>query len=79
MNAIFPKRPRIKLKPEAYAQLCRQVFDRDSWRCQNCGRSSTLQVHHIRTRSSLGDDAAENLMTLCENCHRKVHLHIRRV
>jgi 5-methylcytosine-specific restriction endonuclease McrA len=73
MNTIFPKHPRVRLKPEAYAQLCRKVFDRDSWRCQNCGRASELQVHHLRFRSALGDDDMGNLITLCFSCHEKIH------
>ena len=73
MNAIFPKRPRIKLKEEAYAQLCRRVLERDGWRCQKCGRGSELQVHHLRFRSALGDDDIENLITLCFSCHEKIH------
>ena len=73
MNTIFPKPKRVKLDPEAYAQLCRQVLERDSWRCQNCGRASQLQVHHLRFRSALGDDDIENLITLCFSCHEKIH------
>jgi 5-methylcytosine-specific restriction endonuclease McrA len=30
-----------------------------------------LQVHHIQPRGRLGDDAAENLITLCAACHEK--------
>ena len=73
MNTFFPKRTRVKLDPEAYAQLCRQVLERDSWKCQNCGRASQLQVHHLRFRSALGDDDIENLITLCFFCHEEIH------
>jgi 5-methylcytosine-specific restriction endonuclease McrA len=73
MNAIFRKDSRVKLKPEAYAQLQRQVLARDSWRCQNCGRESYLQVHHLQFRSSLGADILDNLITLCVKCHDKLH------
>ena len=73
MNANFVKRPRLKLEPKAYAQLRRQVLDRDGWRCQNCGRGSELQVHHLRFRSAFGDDEMENLITLCFSCHEKIH------
>lgn len=38
-----------------------------------CGRSTQLEVHHIRFRSALGDDALENLITLCFACHQKAH------
>ena len=73
MNAILLKRKRIKLNSEAYIQLCRQVLDRDSWRCQHCGSATQLQVHHMRFRSALGDDNIENLITLCFPCHEKIH------
>ena len=29
----------------------------------------------LRSRSRLGDDAEENLITLCAGCHRARHLH----
>jgi len=63
----------LKLNSEAYRQLCREVLERDGWRCQSCGRTEGLQVHHIRPRSRLGDDTAENLIALCAECHQKVH------
>lgn len=68
------KRPRLRLPREAYQLLHRQVLERDRWHCQNCGRSDQLEVHHIRPRSRLGDDAEENLVTLCSECHRSAHL-----
>jgi hypothetical protein len=34
-----------------------------SWRSQDCGAARDLQVHHIRSRGQLGDDAEENLIT----------------
>jgi 5-methylcytosine-specific restriction endonuclease McrA len=73
MNGGFFKHARVKLEPLAYAQLCRQVLDRDGWRCQNCGRTSELQVHHISFRSALGDDDMGNLITLCFSCHEEAH------
>ena len=61
------------LDPEAYGQLCRKVLERDGWRCQICGRTESLQVHHIQPRSLVGDDTAENLIALCATCHEKAH------
>jgi 5-methylcytosine-specific restriction endonuclease McrA len=49
------------------------VLERDSWRCQNCGSSGDLHVHHLAKRSKLGDDALDNLITLCATCHSRVH------
>jgi 5-methylcytosine-specific restriction endonuclease McrA len=59
--------------PEAYRKLCREVLERDSWRCQSCGRMEDLQVHHIQPRNRLGDDTAENLVALCARCHQAAH------
>jgi 5-methylcytosine-specific restriction endonuclease McrA len=73
MSAGFPKHARLKLQPDDYADLCREVLNRDNWKCQNCGRASELQVHHLRFRSALGDDDIENLITLCVSCREKMH------
>ena len=73
VNSLRPDRPRLRLAPDSYRRLCQQVRERDGWRCQICGRSNELQVHHICPRSKLGDDTGENLITLCNTCHRKVH------
>jgi 5-methylcytosine-specific restriction endonuclease McrA len=67
------KRPRLRLKAEAYTELHRSILERDGWRCQQCGAQSNLQVHHIQPRSRLGDDAELNLITLCFSCHERVH------
>ena len=61
MNRLEPTRRRIKLQPDCYFRLCRQVLERDNWRCQNCGRGTELQIHHIQFRSHLGDDREGNL------------------
>jgi len=74
MRQILPKGPRVRLDADAYRQICRQVMERDNWRCQYCGAIQQLQVHHQRFRSQSGDDLEENLITLCDDCHRTVHL-----
>ena len=34
---------------------------------------SNLEVHHKLFRSHAGDDAKENLITLCSACHAQCH------
>jgi len=70
---VWSKRPRLRLDPESYRLLRKAVLERDQWRCQYCGAMVGLEVHHMVTRGKLGDDAAENLITLCCDCHRDVH------
>ena len=75
MNRLRGKQSRLRLEPEAYRKLSREVLARDGWRCQDCGTAQNLQVHHLRPRSRLGGDAEENLITLCAGCHGARHLH----
>jgi len=59
-NPSSQKRPRIRMAPELYARLRGEILERDGWRCQKCGCSKNLDVHHIRRRSALGDDTETN-------------------
>ena len=50
------------------------VYWRDGYKCQHCGKSDTiLNAHHIVFRSQGGSDRSDNLITLCEKCHKKLH------
>jgi 5-methylcytosine-specific restriction endonuclease McrA len=73
----WPKRPRIRLNEEAYALLRRKILERDDWRCQGCGSSVHLQIHHKEFRSQSGHDAKENLITLCAQCHMQIHMTLK--
>ena len=73
MVHLRQKRPRLKLSLKEYNLLRKKVLDRDGWRCQVCGSSTDLHVHHLVRRSRLGDDAFDNLITLCATCHQDEH------
>jgi 5-methylcytosine-specific restriction endonuclease McrA len=73
MRRIRPKRPRLRLDPASYKQLCRKVLERDGWECQICGSRQNLQVHHNQLRSRQGGDEESNLITVCARCHDQVH------
>ena len=52
------------------------VLFRDNHACQACkgkSKDKILNVHHIESRK-VGGDAPNNLITLCETCHKKYHL-----
>ena len=69
----FLKQKHLRLDPDPYRELHRQVLERDQWHCQYCGSMAQLEVHHLTSRSRMGDDADENLITLCRPCHRNAH------
>lgn len=51
------------------------VLFRDNHQCQHChGRSGdkVLNVHHLESRKT-GGDSPDNLITLCETCHKAYH------
>jgi len=73
VNAIRPKVVRLRLDPVAYENLRQEVLLRDGWRCQSCGTMANLEVHHKEFRSRSGDDADENLITLCHDCYILLH------
>jgi 5-methylcytosine-specific restriction endonuclease McrA len=73
MSGLRQRKPRLKLPSREFAVLRNQVLERDKWRCQFCGSSNNLHVHHQRSRGRGGDDCSENLITLCADCHWSVH------
>jgi 5-methylcytosine-specific restriction endonuclease McrA len=77
MSKIRPKHPPGRLDAKAYRDLWKEVLERDNWRCQSCGSFSAVEVHHQRFRSHQGEDAKQNLITLCCNCHREIHEHTK--
>lgn len=60
-----------------WAAKRQQVLARDSNRCQTCLSQDDLEVHH-KTYERLGDEALEDLITLCHECHEAITTVIRR-
>lgn len=60
-----------------------EVLERARGKCEACNapapfhRARTgepyLEVHHVISLASDGDDSVENALALCPNCHRKSH------
>jgi 5-methylcytosine-specific restriction endonuclease McrA len=73
MSPTRPEPGPLRLDPVSYESLLQQTLRRDGWRCQLCGTMSNLEVHHKRFRSHSGHDSEENLITLCTQCHARIH------
>ncbi|MEA1968036.1 MAG: RNA-guided endonuclease IscB [Thermodesulfobacteriota bacterium] len=59
---------------KGYTNASEYVLCRDKHNCQLCaGKTGKMNVHHVVWRSDGGSDTPENLITLCEKCHEKVH------
>ena len=58
-----------------YSNAREHALVRDKYTCQCCGKKNCrLEVHHIVFRSKNGSNDLENYITLCEDCHKAVHL-----
>jgi len=64
-----------ELKDHIYKKYLvkREVFNRDSFKCQNkdCTSPNTpLTMHHVKAKRNNGGDKARNCVTLCSSCHQ---------
>ena len=57
-----------------YRNAQEACFNRDNYTCQCCKtKRGTLNAHHIIYQSKGGADTLDNLITLCVDCHKKLH------
>ena len=59
-----------------YKDWRNEVFERDNYTCQMCGkRGGVLNAHHIKAYKSYPKlrYSVKNGMTLCEKCHKSIH------
>lgn len=70
---------RANITPKEWDELREFILERDNFTCQDCGFFSLtigMAVHHKQQLIHGGDNKPENLITLCNKCHRKKH-HIK--
>ena len=64
-----------KNRSYAHKKAQKQGKIRDNYTCQICGLKDKTKVqgHHIFDVAFNGAATEENIITLCEDCHKKVH------
>lgn len=52
-----------------------EIMQRDNWKCKSCNDDlKELHVHHLRyTVDNPWEEIDENLITLCDSCHKAIH------
>ena len=61
------------MKTYVWQNIRREVFKRDGYKCVMCGASHPLNVHHVRYPTRWGEEKLEDLITVCDSCHAKIH------
>jgi 5-methylcytosine-specific restriction endonuclease McrA len=58
-----------------WMELRNSILIRDGYKCQACKGVEDLQVHHVKyvRGGKIWDSPAKDLVTLCRECHKKVH------
>lgn len=51
----------------------KHVYRRDGYRCALCDSTQYIQIHHAIPRGEGGTNHAQNLITLCMDCHALAH------
>lgn len=49
------------------------IINRSNNICEECGLNSIYQIHHL-TYTNIGDERPEDLIGLCNICHKKKHI-----
>ncbi|WBC28395.1 HNH endonuclease [Rhodobacteraceae phage LS06-2018-MD05] len=60
------------LESDKWAQLKIDLYNYRGRKCEKCGLTYKLQVHHL-TYDNIFNEEPEDLIILCENCHKKEH------
>lgn len=55
-----------------------EIQKRDGNKCLDCGSREHLHTHHIKSLNRGGLTINSNLMSLCEACHSRRHVHMRK-
>lgn len=64
-----------------YSEWRKKVFERDDYTCKMCGKKGgNLNAHHIKSFKKYPELRLKlsNGLTLCEECHKKIHKEIGR-
>ena len=65
--------------PDDWDTRRREVYRRDNYKCQKCGSQggyngdTELHAHHVVPKSRGGTHRKSNLITVCDDCHEKIH------
>lgn len=66
-HELLNSNPIIQFKKSKYNK--NMIMDK----CSHCNIDTNLHTHHIQPQKEIKNNKLVNLVTLCENCHHKIH------
>jgi 5-methylcytosine-specific restriction endonuclease McrA len=72
-NFYSKKGKKIKREKSAFLSMEEKrkiVYERDGYKCVECGSEENLTLDHTYPRSRGGDASVENFQTMCETCNK---------
>lgn len=63
----------LYLTSEHWSQLREQALNRANRKCEACRSIKSLQGHHLLYRPALTDCTTDDIMSLCDRCHKLWH------
>lgn len=60
------------LQSDYWTDIRAKVLNRDRHVCQGCLSANATQVHHLNYKN-LGQEFAFELVSMCEDCHKRLH------
>lgn len=76
LSKSFNPVPKIKAKKHRTETVSDKtynaVFERDKGKCQLCGSTQELELHHINGRGKDLTNNIDNCIMLCRHCHHEV-------
>ena len=70
----MPTKYQIYLTESArWAAFRSRVHERAGRRCEHCGVSATLEIHHTRYRARRSELRTGDVLAVCKRCHLGAH------
>jgi len=70
--ANFKGRYQEYLESPEWDELRKEAYKQTNHRCELCGDFAEA-VHHIKYPKSFNEDCLENLLVVCDRCHKLLH------
>ena len=61
------------MESQTWDNMRRRKLERSRYRCEQCGATEDLQVHHLNYDRFGGNELFTDLQVLCKPCHNRAH------